>query len=416
MHLHRKVTASTMVALLAIGALAGCSTVAEEPEDQVDVPGVTDSTITLGALSALTGTFAAGATRQLAGAEQYWKTVNDNGGVCDGRTVEIVARDNGYDPQKTVTAYSDISSQILAVQLLTGTAMTEAVAPQMEADGVSAIPMSWSPTLLGKESILIPGTTYDIDMVNAVDYLVEEGTLSDGDSIGYIYFQGDFGESGLAGATFAAEQHGITVDPYQVDPTVTDLSSQISQIAAAGSAAIFMSTNPPLLANAAAVSDTQGLDVPIVTPTPTYVPELLSSPAADQIAERVIVVSPYNAWSAKDDALKFLRDEFDKGGDDGTPQQFFIAGYAAASLMHKAIEAACDQGQLTRESLKEQFSSATSFEMKGLSVDLDFSDRSVPASLADYFHHAGKDAEGGLKPLVTEPYQGDDAEAFLQEK
>lgn len=411
---HRPALATASAAILTAGLLAGCTTV--QPSATEDGPGVTDDTITLGALSALTGTFAAGATRQLAGAELYWDQINAGGGVCDGRTVKIVARDNGYDPQKTVTAYSDISSQILAVQLLTGTAMTEAVAPQMEADGVSAIPMSWSPELLGEDSILIPGTTYDLDMVNAVDYLLDEGTIKEGDHIGYIYFQGDFGGAGLEGATFAAEQHGITVDPYQVDPTVTDLTAQITQIADAGSTAIFMSTNPPLLANAAAVSATQGLDVPIITPTPTFVPELLTSPAADQVAERVIVVSPYNAWSADTDALAFLRDEFGKSGDDGTPQQFFIAGYAAASLMHSAIEAACDSGALTRESLKEQFSSATAFSMKGLSVDLDFSDRAVPAATADYFHHVDKDADGGLTPLVDEPYQGDDVDAYLQGK
>jgi ABC-type branched-subunit amino acid transport system substrate-binding protein len=411
---HRPALAFASAAILTAGLLAGCTTVQPDPTE--DGPGVTDDTITLGALSALTGTFAAGATRQLAGAELYWDQVNGKGGVCDGRTVKILARDNGYDPQKTVTAYSDISSQILAVQLLTGTPMTQAVAPQMEADSVSAIPMSWSPALLGEKSILIPGTTYDLDMVNAVDYLLDEGTLKEGDRIAYIYFGGDFGEAGLAGATFAAEQHGISVDPFQVDPTVSDLTAQITQIQSSGDAAIFMSANPPLLANAAAVSDTQGLDIPIIVPTPTFVPELLSSPAADQIAERVIVVSPYNAWAADDDAIKFLRDEFDKSGDDGTPQQFFIAGYAAASLMHSAIEAACKAGPLTRETLKEQFASATTFAMKGLSVDLDFSDRSVPAATGDYLHHVDKDADGGLTPLVTEPYTGDDVDAFLQSK
>jgi hypothetical protein len=197
---------------------------------------------------------------------------------------------------------------------------------------------------------------------------------------------------------------------------VSDLTAQISKIQSAGDAAILMSANPPLLANAAAVSGTQGLDVPIVVPTPTFVPELLDSPAADQIAERVIVVSPYNAWSADDDAIKFLRDEFDKSGDDGTPQQFFIAGYAAASLMHSAIVAACDAGPLTRETLNQQFASATTFDMKGLSVDLDFSDRSAPAADGDYLHHVDKDAAGGLTPLVTEPYTGDDVAAFLQSK
>lgn len=409
---HARPLALAAATALGVGMLAGCSTV--EPLERSPgeaVPGVTEDTIALGAILSLTGTFAAGAEAQLAGANLYWEQISANGGVCDGRSVEIIARDHAYDPQKAVSAYSDIREDIFAVQLSTGTAMTAAIASQMETDVVSAIPMSWSPDLLGIESILIPGTTYDIDMVNAVDYLVQEGTLGEGDSIGYIYFQGDFGGPGLEGATFAAEQHGIEVSSYEIDPSVTDLTQQITDIAAAGSGAIFMSVSPPLLANAAGVAATHGLDVPIVVPTPTFVPQILDSPAGADIAERVMVVSPYNAWSADDEAVVRLQDTFDS---DDAPQQFVLAGYAAAQLMHSAIDSTCSSGDLTRDGLATAFANVDQFSMDGLSVDLSYSDRSTPPSLQNYILHADLDAEGGLVPLTDEPFQGENAQAILE--
>lgn len=409
--LRKKALALAAVSCLGSGLLAGCTTTSSGGGggDNAAVPGVTSKTITMGALLSLTGTFAAGAKAQLAGAQLYWDQVNAADGVCDGRQVKIVARDHGYDPQKTVTAYSDIHDDVLAIQLLTGTPMTQAVEPQMEQDSVSTIPMAFSPDLLGNDSILIPGTTYDIDMVNAVDYLVKEGKLKKGDKIGYVYFQGDFGGAGLKGATYAAKQQGISVAPFQVDPSVTDLSSQINQMAKDDVKAIFMSVSPPLLANGAALSSTRGLDVPIVVPSPTYVPELLSSPAADQIAKRVIVVSSMNAWSADAPGVNELRAQYKKSDKEADPQQFFILGYAAASLMDDALKATCSDGPLTREGLKKAFASITNFDLNGLGVNLSYTDRSVPPSLSDYILKADKDAVGGLTPLMSEPFKGENA-------
>lgn len=377
-------------------------------------PGVNSKTITTGAILSLTGVFASGAKAQLAGAQTYWNKVNNNGGVCEGRTVEIIARDHQYNVQKAVTAYSGIHNQILAIQLLTGTPMTKALAPRMAAETVVAIPMSWSPQLLGKESILIQGTTYDVDMVNAVDYLVKAGILEEGDSIGYVYFPGGFGGAGLKGAQFAAEKHGITVLPFQVTPSVSDLSAQVREMAAAQVDAIFMSVSPPLLANAAAVSHTEGLDVPIVVPTPTFVPALMNSSAADQIDGGVLVVSPYNAWSADSPGVKKLRAMYSKSGQDADPQQFLIAGYVAAKIMHSALQAACANGDLTRKSLKQAFSQVESFDLNGLAVNVSYQNRSMPPSFKTYILKADKDAAGGLIPVTDQPFKGKSVQSYVK--
>ena len=50
------------------------------------------------------------------------------------------------------------------------------------------------------------GATYDVEMVNGFDYLLKKGKIKEGDKIGHIYFEGEYGANGLAGSKYFAEQ------------------------------------------------------------------------------------------------------------------------------------------------------------------------------------------------------------------
>ncbi len=378
-------------------------------------PGVTAKDINLGAILPLTGVFAAGGKAQLAGYHLYWNRVNKKGGICDGRTVHIIARDHHYNVQKAVTAYSDIRGQIFAIQGITGTPMTKALVPRMNARNIVGVENGFSPVVLGKRSVLIPGSTYDVDMVNAVDYLVKKGVLKKGDTMGYVYFPGGYGGAGLKGAKYAAKEHGIDVLEYQVTPSVSDLSSQIHKMASAEVNAIFMSVSPSLLANAAAVSHTAGLDVPIVVPAPNFVPALMDSSAADQIDGRVLVASAYNAWSADTLAMKKVRKLYAKSDQKVEPQQFILLGYVGAMIMHYALQKVCDQGELTRQSLIDAFSKIESFDLHGLAVNVSYQKRSVPPSTKTYITKAKKGVAGGLVTIMDHPFEGKDIQSYIED-
>ncbi|MFE6993764.1 ABC transporter substrate-binding protein, partial [Streptomyces pharetrae] len=110
--------ASALAALLIAGT--GCSSKAEEdkPADAADGvrtgPGVTDDRIRLGALTDLTGPYAT-LGKSIVQAQQMWADeTNAAGGIC-GRKVEIVVEDHGYDVQKAVTAYADLSTDVVAL-------------------------------------------------------------------------------------------------------------------------------------------------------------------------------------------------------------------------------------------------------------------------------------------------------------
>src|SRR5919199_2703240 len=82
-------------------------------------PGITDSTITLGVTTPLSGATAGPGTCTLAGVKAYFGAKNAAGGVKFGdgktRTVEIKALDDTYDPQKAKANYDQLKNDVFAM-------------------------------------------------------------------------------------------------------------------------------------------------------------------------------------------------------------------------------------------------------------------------------------------------------------
>ena len=71
--------------------------------------------------------------------------------------------------------------------------------------------VSFSSSLLDSPYIVVTGATYDIEMINAVQWLLDEGRIAEGDTVGHIYLEGDYGENALAGAEYAADELGVEI-------------------------------------------------------------------------------------------------------------------------------------------------------------------------------------------------------------
>ncbi len=69
--------------------------------------GVTDDSVTIGGTFPLTGVAAPGYSEIPTGAQAYFDYVNANGGV-NGRTIEFLVKDDGYDPTKTSTLTNEL--------------------------------------------------------------------------------------------------------------------------------------------------------------------------------------------------------------------------------------------------------------------------------------------------------------------
>src|SRR5205085_11680522 len=103
-------------------------------------PGITDTTLTLGITTPLSGATAGPGTCTVAGVKAYFGAKNAAGGVKFGdgktRTVDIKALDDVYDPQKAKANYDQLKNDVFAMTAGLGTPTNRAWRQSAIADKV----------------------------------------------------------------------------------------------------------------------------------------------------------------------------------------------------------------------------------------------------------------------------------------
>ena len=101
----RRIAATAGLAVTAL-VLAACGSTRPEGGTSATV-GVTKTSVKIGAHFPLTGVAAPGYSEIPTGAKAYFDYVNSKGGV-NGRKIEYLVRDDGYDPTKTSTVTNEL--------------------------------------------------------------------------------------------------------------------------------------------------------------------------------------------------------------------------------------------------------------------------------------------------------------------
>jgi branched-chain amino acid transport system substrate-binding protein len=106
-------------------------------------PGISDTTLTLGVTTPLSGATAGPGTCTVAGVKAYFGAKNANGGIKfgDGKTrkVEIKALDDTYDPQKAKANYDQLKGDVFAMTAGLGTPTNRAWRQAAIADKVPQV-------------------------------------------------------------------------------------------------------------------------------------------------------------------------------------------------------------------------------------------------------------------------------------
>jgi ABC-type branched-subunit amino acid transport system substrate-binding protein len=408
----RTLIATALAALL----IAGCSSKADgdKPGDSADGvktgPGVTDDRIRLGALTDLTGPYAT-LGKSIVQAQQMWADeTNAAGGIC-GRKVEIVVEDHGYDVQKAVTAYADLSSDVVALPQVIGSPVVAALIDDIERDELLTFPQAWAASLLGKDPVQVLGTTYDVDMIAAVDFLTRTKGLKKGDTIGHVYFEGDYGANALEGSTWAAKRAGLKIVDQKIKATDTDLSAQVSALREAGVKAVLISAGPAQTASLAGVAASRGLRVPIVSSAPGFAPQLMKTPAAKALEAMLNVVSAAPAVSSDLPGVKKMVSAYEKKYPGSPVDSGVLSGYNAAQLLGADLKKACEAGSLAREDVVKTHRSQKNADT-GLGTPQDFSDVDRPASVETYVLKPDAKAVGGMV-IVEEAHKVPGVDEYL---
>lgn len=120
--------------MVALGAMGYASL------GRANTAGVTGDTIRIGTMMGLTGSTAIASQQMLGGIQAYVGMVNDRGGV-NGRKLELIAEDNEYSAQRSVTAIRKMTLRdgIFALVGANGAGQINAVLDLLEQQGVPMI-------------------------------------------------------------------------------------------------------------------------------------------------------------------------------------------------------------------------------------------------------------------------------------
>jgi ABC-type branched-subunit amino acid transport system substrate-binding protein len=372
-------------------------------------PGVTADTITLGVLTDQSGPFAGASLGIAQGRQLFWDARNADGGVC-GRTVEFDVKDHAYNAQNATSLYAAMEPEVLAFDELLGSPMIAALVPTIAQDSALTMAVSFSSSLLDNPYVVVTGATYDIEMINALQWLVDNGRVAEGDTVGHVYLEGDYGENALSGARYAAEQLGVTIAEQKVQPTDEDLTAQVTALEQAGAKIVLLTTTPPQAASAAAIAQANGLEMSFVGSNPTFSPALLASPAAAALQESYLMVSSIAPYASDAAGPTSVRDAFGASFADQTPTHFVLYGYAQGELMAQILETACADGTLTRDGLLAAFQSLSNVDTEGLVAPMDFSSPGQPSAREVLILKPDANVEGGLtvvEDLFASPLAAD---------
>jgi ABC-type branched-subunit amino acid transport system substrate-binding protein len=412
--------AAWLLACVLLAAVAGCGSKGSEKTSSSGGggqsgsvktgPGVTDKTITLGLLTDLSGVFAPFGKPIVQATQLFWKERNAQGGVCN-RTVKLVVKDHGYDPQKAVVQYRELSSGVAGLQQLLGSPITAALLPSLKSDQMISLLAAWPSSLLPNDNIIITGTTYDVEMINGLDYLLDQGKLKKGDKIGHVYFEGEYGENGLKGSKYFAQKTGMTVVEQKVKATDEDMSGQVAAFKRAGVKAIAFTTAPTQLASVAGIAGAQGLNVPLVGNNPTYDPALLKTPAAKALRANAYIVTSIAPFSLDKPGVKKVAADYTEAYPKEVPKASAQFGYAQGNLMYEILNQACRNKDLSRGGLVKAAHQLKNVDTGGLTAAaLNYSNLGQPAERAVYIARPA-DEPGGLKAL-PKTFESDTAKTY----
>jgi ABC-type branched-subunit amino acid transport system substrate-binding protein len=411
----RRALVLPVVALASALTLTGCSMAAPsgtqaKPKDLTTDVGVTRAEITLGALTEYSGPFKDLGIGVVHGQQVWVKETNTAGGIC-GRKIKLEIRDDEDDVSKAKTQYAALEPTVLGFMQILGSSVTTALSQSLIDNETTAIVLSRSSDLLSNPYVIIPATTYDVEMINALSYLMEQGKIHDGDTVGHLWLDGEYGTNGLRGARYFAQRHHLTLRDAKVT-TTSDMRRFVAAFAGAPRVtAIALSTTPDQTAAALTANQQLRLNVPMIGNSAAFSPQLLFGPAAGALGNLSVMESsvPFSAVAPR---AQHVAEAYRQAGYLQLPNSGVPYGYAIGKIWGQLLKRACTNGNMSRSGIQEALLQSTNITTDGLVADLNFTKPGSPASREASVDVPDAAALGGLrevKPLFVAP----DAQGYV---
>jgi branched-chain amino acid transport system substrate-binding protein len=318
--------------LLAVAAVACSALAAAEP-------GVTDSTITLGMSSPFTGPNGVYGVDMRQVIQTYFAQVNKGGGV-NGRKIDLVALDDGYETDRTVANTKTLIGDKRVFALLAFYGSSPTTEAMNTVFGPARVPLVGTISGAGtlREPIAKNPNGHYMFNVRASYADETEAIINQLVSLGLkniaVFYQNDgFGKSGLEGVTASLKKHNLAPSAVAtVERNSVDVAAAVDTIAKAKPQAVVMVTLYKPTAAFVQAMKKAGQRPMFTTLSPVGTEQLVKELGADARGIVISQVMPY-PWN---DIVPMVRD-YQKLVGKGAYSYYGIEAYAMARIMVEAL-------------------------------------------------------------------------------
>ncbi len=378
--------------------------------DPEPVAGFDGETIKVGVLTALSGPAALIGTQLANGQQVYFDYLNaEVGGVAGKYPVEIVLEDHLYDTATTVQKYAQVKDDVVMFSQIMGTPSINAALPLLQEDQIVAAPASQDAFWVREQYLFPVIEPYQIDVINAMSYYLGDGGGSSDDTICSIIQNDVYGEAGLEGLEFAADQMGFdiaTVTRYAAGDQ--DFTGQVTELANTECQMVFATALPTEFAGITATAAQMGFAPRWIAQSPAWVDELAAGDLGPYLEANVWIVALGQEWGDPDSVdMTSMIDRVAKYRPEQEPDYYFTFGYLQAWATHQLLDAAVARGDLGREGIVEAMNGLAALEFGDLSPSYTYGapeDRDPPRGSTIFDVDTTKPFSlGALAPGITSP-------------
>ena len=329
-------------------------------------PGVTDTTITLGMSAPFSGPNGAYGEDMRQTIQSYFEQINKGGGI-NGRKLQLVALDDGYETERAVANTRSLINDKNAFALLSFYGSSPTTEAMNSVFGPAKVPLVG--TISGAATLRQPiqanansrymfhvRASYADETEAIVNQMVSIGLRS----IAVFYQNDGFGKAGLDGVTAALKKHNLTPSAVgTIERNSLDVNAAVQSIAKSNPQAVVMVTLYKPTAAFVRAMKRAGQNPMFMTLSPVGTEQLVQEfgPEARGIGISQVVPYPWN------DIVPVVRDYQKIAAKPGSYSYYGLEAYLTARTMVEGLRRA--GRDLTRDKLVTTLETLSNIDLGG---------------------------------------------------
>ena len=299
-----------------------------------------------------------------------------SGLLPEGWKIQLVERDHGYNPQRSVQLFNEIRDQILFMATTFGTPNTLPLRPLLERNKVVAFPASLSSKMAEFEYTPPIGPSYKLEVMRALDWMVQQAGGADKVKLGLVYQQDDYGADGHEAVAETAPKLGISVVSQQTySAGQPDYTAIVAALKDSGATHVMLTTLPS--ATSAILGIAAQLDYKPVWAgnSPSWIDRYFDAKVVPPaIFQNFHWVTSFAFWGEDVPLMKPFLVAYEKFGRPmAAPDYYILASYAIGLIEMQALTRCIESGDITREGFLRALRAMKDYDTYGATAQpLDF--------------------------------------------